>query len=106
MNGSFRVWRAYSRGAAGLSARWRTEQRIMSKYRLEATLDPSAGKYYAQLYYPAEATEPIARTLAIYDSEAEALQRVEQIFRAATAITDSAAELPPSPDPAIEPAGA
>ena len=53
----------------------------MDNYRVEATIDRATGRYFAELYFPADAKQPIAKTHPIYDSENEALERVNRMFR-------------------------
>ena len=54
----------------------------MTNYRLEAVRDAVTGKYCAVLYY-GDGASPIGQTKPIYDSKAEALRRIDEMFRTA-----------------------
>lgn len=53
----------------------------MARYRIEATCEAATGLYCAKLFYPAESEEPVAGTLAVYASEAEARQQMQERFQ-------------------------
>jgi hypothetical protein len=53
----------------------------MARFRCEAIEDLKSGKFYVELYYPHEATEPIAVTQPIYHSLDEAEEKTVELFR-------------------------
>ena len=56
----------------------------MALFRIETAFDPKIGLFYAELYYPDDATVPQARTGSIYPSqvaaEQDALKMVVDVF--------------------------
>ena len=54
----------------------------MSSYRIAAARDEFCGKFYAILFHPADSNDPIGYTKPLFDSEAEALARVDESLRA------------------------
>lgn len=53
----------------------------MAQFRVEFLLDQASGKYLAELYNPDNANELIARTEALYPSQAAAVMGVLQLFK-------------------------
>jgi len=53
---------------------------MMTNYRVEAVRDAATGKYRAVLFY-GDAAAPIGQTTPIYDSQAEALRRMDEMLR-------------------------
>lgn len=40
----------------------------MARFRVESVLDPVTGKYFNELYYPENATTPVATSAPLYQS--------------------------------------
>lgn len=53
----------------------------MAQFRVEFLLDQASGKYLAELYNPDNANELIARTEALYPTQAAAVMGVIQLFK-------------------------
>jgi hypothetical protein len=53
----------------------------MAQFRIEFVLDESTGKYLAEMYHPDNASDLIARTEALYPSQAAAVLGVVQLFK-------------------------
>lgn len=54
----------------------------MSDYRVEAAADPASGLFYAEVFYPSTASEPVAKTKPVYASLEEARRRAEDAIKA------------------------
>ncbi len=56
----------------------------MAHFRIETDVDPSTGKIFSELYYPAGESAPIVRTKAVYDTHEQAqehaLEMIKQVF--------------------------
>ncbi len=52
----------------------------MAKFRIETETDPKTGKVYAELYYPDDADQPIARTEPIFPSREDAEEQIKEMF--------------------------
>ena len=61
----------------------------MSNYRVEVVWDAVKGKYYAVLFHATESPIAIARTRAVYETEAEALRRADRAMRVAFGLATS-----------------
>ena len=55
----------------------------MANFRVEAELDGFTGKYRSKIFYPCDAKKPVATTSAIYETGAEAVRCLEEMFRGA-----------------------
>ena len=53
----------------------------MAQFRVEFILDEASGKYFAELYSPENQAELVARTEALYASQAAAVLGLVQIFK-------------------------
>ena len=53
----------------------------MAQFRVEFVLDPSSGKYLAEMYHPDNENELLVRTEALYPSQAAAVLGVVQLFK-------------------------
>ena len=53
----------------------------MAQFRVEFLLDEASGKYFAELYDPANQAELVARTEALYATQAAAVLGLVQIFK-------------------------
>ena len=53
----------------------------MAQFRVEFLVDQASGKYLAELYNPDNANELIARTEALYPTQAAAVMGVIQLFK-------------------------
>ena len=53
----------------------------MAQFRVEFVLDEASGKYLAELYNPENQSELVARTEALYASQAAAVLGLVQIFK-------------------------
>jgi hypothetical protein len=53
----------------------------MAQFRVEFVLDEASGKYFAELYSPENQAELVARTEALYASQAAAVLGLVQIFK-------------------------
>ena len=53
----------------------------MAQFRVEFLMDPSTGKYFAELYNPDNQAELIARTEALYATQAAAVLGLVQLFK-------------------------
>ena len=53
----------------------------MAQFRVEFVLDEATGKYLAELYNPENQAQLIARTEAIYASQAAAVLGLVQVFK-------------------------
>ena len=53
----------------------------MAQFRVEFVLDEATGKYLAELYNPENQAELIARTEAIYATQAAAVLGLVQVFK-------------------------
>ena len=53
----------------------------MAQFRVEFVLDESSGKYLAELYNPDNHQELMARTEALYESQAAAVLGLVQLFK-------------------------
>ena len=53
----------------------------MAQFRVEFLLDEATGKYFAELYDPANQSELVARTEALYATQAAAVLGLVQIFK-------------------------
>jgi hypothetical protein len=58
-------------------------RREMARFRAETVLDPNSGKYYVELYYPDNATEPLVTTDPIYPSHEVAEQETLRLMQEA-----------------------
>lgn len=52
----------------------------MAKFRIETETDPKTGKIYAELYYPGDADEPLAKTDPIFPDREVAEQKIIEMF--------------------------
>lgn len=55
----------------------------MAKFRTESVLDKNTGKYYIELYYPDNASEPMVATDVIYPSHEVAEQETLRLIKEA-----------------------
>jgi hypothetical protein len=55
----------------------------MAKFRAESVLDKNTGKYYIELYYPDDSSEPLVTTEAIYSSHEIAEQETIRMIQEA-----------------------
>jgi hypothetical protein len=53
----------------------------MAQFRVEFVLDEASGKYFAELYSPENQAELIARTEALYGTQAAAVLGLVQLFK-------------------------
>ena len=53
----------------------------MAQFRVEFVLDEATGKYLAELYNPDNQAELVARTEAMYASQAQAVLGLVQLFK-------------------------
>lgn len=53
----------------------------MAQFRVEFVLDEASGKYLAELYNPENQAELVARTEALYASQAQAVLGLVQLFK-------------------------
>jgi hypothetical protein len=53
----------------------------VAQFRVEFVLDQASGKYLAELYNPANQSELIARTEALYATQAAAVLGLVQVFK-------------------------
>jgi hypothetical protein len=53
----------------------------VAQFRVEFLLDEASGKYFAELYDPANQAELVARTEALYATQAAAVLGLVQIFK-------------------------
>ena len=53
----------------------------MAQFRVEFVLDEATGKYVAELYNPENQSELIARTEALYATQAAAVLGLVQVFK-------------------------
>ena len=53
----------------------------MAQFRVEFVLDEATGKYFAELYNPENQAELIARTEALYATQAAAVLELVQVFK-------------------------
>lgn len=53
----------------------------MAQFRVEFLLDQASGKYLAELYNPDNANDLIARTEALYPTQAAAVMGVIELFK-------------------------
>ena len=53
----------------------------MAQFRIEFVLDEASGKYLAELYNPENQAQLVARTEALYATQAAAVLGVVQLFR-------------------------
>ena len=53
----------------------------MAQFRVEFVLDEATGKYFAELYNPENQAELIARTEALYATQAAAVLGLVQVFK-------------------------
>ena len=53
----------------------------MAQFRVEFVLDEASGKYLAELYNPENQAELVARTEALYATQAAAVLGLVQIFK-------------------------
>ena len=53
----------------------------MAQFRVEFVLDEASGKYFAELYNPENQAQLIARTEALYATQAAAVLGLVQVFR-------------------------
>ena len=53
----------------------------MAQFRVEFVLDEATGKYLAELYNPENQAELVARTEAIYATQAAAVLGLVQVFK-------------------------
>ena len=56
----------------------------MAQFRVEFVLDEATGKYLAELYNPENQAELIARTEALYATQAAAVLGLVKLFKEAT----------------------
>lgn len=56
--------------------------RGMMDYRVEAIADQASGLFYVEVFYPSNATTPVAKTKAVYASLEEARRRGEEAITA------------------------
>ena len=52
----------------------------MANLRIETKTDPNTGNVYAELYYPAEETVPLAKTDPIFPNRDIAEQKIKDMF--------------------------
>ena len=52
----------------------------MTKFRIETETDEKTGKVYAELYYPDDAEQPIARTEPIFPNSEAAEEEIKKMF--------------------------
>lgn len=55
----------------------------MARFRAETVFDGKSGKYFVELYYPENATEPLVRTRPIYPSHEVAEQETIRTMKEA-----------------------
>jgi len=53
----------------------------VAQFRVEFVMDPASGKYLAELYNPENQAELVARTEALYATQAAAVLGLVQIFK-------------------------
>jgi len=53
----------------------------VAQFRVEFVLDEATGKYFAELYSPENQAELVARTEALYESQAAAVLGLVQVFK-------------------------
>jgi hypothetical protein len=53
----------------------------VAQFRVEFVLDEASGKYFAELYNPENQAELVARTEALYATQAAAVLGLVQIFK-------------------------
>ena len=53
----------------------------MAQFRVEFVLDPATGQYFAELYNPEDQAELVARTEALYATQAAAVLGLVQLFK-------------------------
>lgn len=53
----------------------------MAQFRVEFVLDPATGQYFAELYSPEDQAELIARTEALYATQAAAVLGLVRLFK-------------------------
>lgn len=53
----------------------------MAQFRVEFVMDPATGQYFAELYNPEDQAQLIARTEALYATQAAAVLGLVQIFK-------------------------
>jgi hypothetical protein len=53
----------------------------VAQFRVEFVLDPATGKYFAELYSPENQAELVARTEALYATQAAAVLGLVQVFK-------------------------
>ncbi len=53
----------------------------MAQFRVEFLLDQASGKFLAELYNPDNASELVARTEALYPTQAAAVMGVIELFK-------------------------
>ena len=53
----------------------------MAQFRVEFVMDPASGKYLAELYNPENQAELVARTEALYATQAAAVLGLVQLFK-------------------------
>ncbi|HUQ25170.1 MAG TPA: hypothetical protein VM140_05830 [Burkholderiales bacterium] len=53
----------------------------MAQFRVEFVLDEASGKYLAELYNPENQAELVARTEALYATQAQAVLGLVQLFK-------------------------
>jgi hypothetical protein len=66
----------------------------VAQFRVEFLLDEATGKYFAELYDPANQSELVARTEALYASQAAAVLGLVQLFKDAVLNFPKAAAKP------------
>ena len=53
----------------------------MAQFRVEFVLDPATGQYFAELYNPEDQAQLVARTEALYATQAAAVLGLVQLFK-------------------------
>jgi hypothetical protein len=53
----------------------------VAQFRVEFVMDPATGRYFAELYSPENQTELVARTEALYATQAAAVLGLVQLFK-------------------------
>ena len=53
----------------------------MAQFRVEFVMDPSTGRYFAELYNPENQSQLLARTEALYATQAAAVLGLVQLFK-------------------------
>src|SRR3954466_14558459 len=61
------------------------EENPMAQFRVEFVLDPASGKYVAEMYSPENPSQLLARTEALYPTQAAAVLGLVDLFKGALA---------------------